>query len=134
MAVLRFADQHNEVAFLEKTDEKDGPEFWKIIDYLNNSYIRYALTVSPTLYSSQLNQFWLTAKAITLEDDDEDTPIPALSTIVDGQVFYVTEKSLRRHLRLDDSDGTISMANKDILIAISNLGYDTSNGRLTFNK
>ena len=53
---------------------------------------------------------------------------------MDGQVFYVTEKSLRRHLYLDDSDGTISIANKDILIGISKLGYDTSKNRLTFNK
>ncbi|PWA89426.1 hypothetical protein CTI12_AA109180 [Artemisia annua] len=102
MVVLKFADQHNEVAYLVKTEEKDGPKFWEIIDYLNHSYIHYALT------------FWLTAKALTIKDYDEDTPIPAISATVD--------------------DGTIDMAGKDILSAILKLGYDVSNGKLTFDK
>ena len=103
MAGLNFADQHNMVAYLVKIEEKDGPKFHEIVDFLNYSYIRYALTVSPTLYSSQIKQFWQTSSIITLNDeDDEDIPISAPSATVDGQTIYVTEKSLRRHLQLDD--------------------------------
>lgn len=134
MVVLRFVDSHNQVAFLKKTEVKDGQIFHEIVDFLNHSYIRYALTVNPTIYSSHIKQFWRTGTALTLYEDDEDTPIPALSATVDGQVVYVIEKSLRRHLRLDESDGTLDMPNPEILAAISQIGYDTSNNLLTFNK
>ena len=112
MAGLHFADQHNMVAYLVKTEEKDGPKFHEIVDFLNHSYIRYALTISPTLYPSQIKQFWKTSSVITLDDkDNEDIPISAISATVDGQTIYVTEKSLRRHLQLDDSNITLDMAN-----------------------
>ncbi|GKB33727.1 hypothetical protein Tco_0873128 [Tanacetum coccineum] len=43
MAALRFAETHNLVAFLSKPEESDG--FEGIIDFLNASSIRYALTI-----------------------------------------------------------------------------------------
>ena len=81
---LFFGDQHNSVAYLVKSNEKDGPKFHQIMDNLNNCYFRYALTVSPTIYSSQMKQFWQSSCVITLDEDDEDTPITALRATVDG--------------------------------------------------
>jgi hypothetical protein len=98
MANLQFSKTHNQVAHSVKTEEGDGPKFYEVIDFINNSFIRYALTIYPTLYSSQINQFWHTATALTLDEDDQDIPIPALSATMDGQTIYVTDKSLRRHL------------------------------------
>ncbi|GKC49841.1 hypothetical protein Tco_1072586 [Tanacetum coccineum] len=43
MSNLKFAETHNLVAFLKKPKESDG--FEGIIDFLNASYIRYALTI-----------------------------------------------------------------------------------------
>ncbi|GJY15255.1 hypothetical protein Tco_0385677 [Tanacetum coccineum] len=43
MSNLKFAKTHNLVAFLEKPEESDG--FEGIIDFLNASSIRYALTI-----------------------------------------------------------------------------------------
>ncbi|GKD52167.1 hypothetical protein Tco_1281143 [Tanacetum coccineum] len=43
MSNLKFAETHNLVAFLEKPEESDG--FEGIIDFLNASSIRYALTI-----------------------------------------------------------------------------------------
>ncbi|GJQ97054.1 hypothetical protein Tco_0008193 [Tanacetum coccineum] len=43
MSNLKFAETHNLVAFLEKPKESDG--FDRIIDFLNASSIRYALTI-----------------------------------------------------------------------------------------
>nr|GEZ35992.1 hypothetical protein [Tanacetum cinerariifolium] len=43
----------------EKSDASEG--FAKIIDFLNGSYINYALTVSPHIYISCIKQFWNTA-------------------------------------------------------------------------
>ncbi|GJU33812.1 hypothetical protein Tco_1182166 [Tanacetum coccineum] len=50
MAPLTFADTHNIVAYLSKSDASEG--FDQILDFLNTSTIRYALTVNPTMYVS----------------------------------------------------------------------------------
>ena len=47
------------VAILEKTDENE--DFHQIINFLNQSYIKFALTASTTVYTSVINQFWKTA-------------------------------------------------------------------------
>nr|GEW62348.1 hypothetical protein [Tanacetum cinerariifolium] len=51
-----FADTHNVVAILEKSDAVEG--FEQIIDFLSGSYIHYALTMSPHIYISCIKQFW----------------------------------------------------------------------------
>ena len=53
---------------------------------------------------------------------------------MDGQTIYVIEKSLRRHLRLDDSDSIIDLPNTEILRVVLKMGYDTSNNLLAFQK
>nr|GEY70369.1 hypothetical protein [Tanacetum cinerariifolium] len=50
---LTFADTHNMVANLSKSDASEGSN--QIIDFLNGSYIEYALTVNPTIYVSCIN-------------------------------------------------------------------------------
>nr|GFC04877.1 hypothetical protein [Tanacetum cinerariifolium] len=61
-----FADTHNVVAILEKSDASEG--FAQIIDFLSGSYIHYALTVSPHIYISCIKQFWNTAVVKRLGD------------------------------------------------------------------
>nr|GEU92710.1 hypothetical protein [Tanacetum cinerariifolium] len=48
MAPLTFADTHNMVAFLSKSDASNG--FDQIMDFLNAHTIKYALVVNPTIY------------------------------------------------------------------------------------
>ncbi|GJX85323.1 hypothetical protein Tco_0336097 [Tanacetum coccineum] len=60
MAGLSFAYSHNMVAYLEKSTKND--DFAEIVDFLNANPIRFALTVSPTIYVSCIEQFWSTAK------------------------------------------------------------------------
>ncbi|GKA14052.1 hypothetical protein Tco_0693698 [Tanacetum coccineum] len=67
MSNLKFAETHNLVMFLEKPKESNG--FEGIIDFLNASSIRYALTVNPTIYTSCIKQFWATAKAKTVNGE-----------------------------------------------------------------
>ncbi|GJT00073.1 hypothetical protein Tco_0821242 [Tanacetum coccineum] len=67
MSNLKFAETHNLVAFSEKPEESD--RFKGIIDFLNSSSIRYALTVNPTIYTSCIKQFWATAKAKTVNGE-----------------------------------------------------------------
>nr|GEW67878.1 hypothetical protein [Tanacetum cinerariifolium] len=59
MAPLTFIDTHNMVAFLSKSDARDG--FDQIVGFLNALTIKYALMVNPTIYVSCIKQFWATA-------------------------------------------------------------------------
>ncbi|GJR66255.1 hypothetical protein Tco_0012320 [Tanacetum coccineum] len=95
------------VAFLEKPKESDG--FEGIIDFLNASSIRYALTVNPTIYTSRIKQFWATAKAKTINGEVK------IQALVDGKKVIVIETSVRRALQLKDAEGTQCLPNATIL-------------------
>ncbi|GJU58097.1 hypothetical protein Tco_1235863 [Tanacetum coccineum] len=103
MSNLKFAETHNLVVFLEKPKESYG--FKGIIDFLNASSIRYALTVNPTIYTSCIKQFWATAKAKTVNGEVH------IQALVDGKKVIVTEPSVRRALQLKDVEGTDSANN-----------------------
>nr|GEU50003.1 putative ribonuclease H-like domain-containing protein [Tanacetum cinerariifolium] len=68
-----FTDTHNMVAILAKSDASEG--FDQIIDFLNDSYIQYALTVNPYIYVSRIKQFWNTA---TVRQSADVTRLQAL--------------------------------------------------------
>ena len=134
MGSLVFVNEHNQVAFLQKSEEKSGPVFHQIVDFLNATHIRYALTVNPTIYVSHIKQFWHTVNVITLEQGDTQTTVQALRATVDGVQVDVTESSLRRILQLDDEGGVITLPNSEILHHISEMGYNTTDRKLTFKK
>ncbi|GKE77107.1 hypothetical protein Tco_1543227 [Tanacetum coccineum] len=96
MTKLAFCDYHNMVAILEKTEH--NTDFHQIVDFFEASYLRYALTVRPTIYVSHIRQFWSTTRVETV---DEETKIIAK---VDGRQRTVTESSIRRHLKLLDDE------------------------------
>ncbi|GJR15377.1 hypothetical protein Tco_0798029 [Tanacetum coccineum] len=60
---------------LDKPEESNG--FEEIIDFLNESFVQYALTVNPTICTTYIEQFWTSAKL----DDAEGTDCPATATI-----------------------------------------------------
>ncbi|GJV60350.1 putative ribonuclease H-like domain-containing protein [Tanacetum coccineum] len=102
-----LSGKHNMVAYLEKSEGSEG--FHEIIDFLNASHIKYALTKNPTIYVSFIKQFWRTATAST--DANEQVKLTAS---IDGHVKTITEASLRRHLKLEDNDGVTSLPNSEI--------------------
>ncbi|GJS81165.1 hypothetical protein Tco_0747706, partial [Tanacetum coccineum] len=71
-----------------------------IIDFLATSHTQYALTESPTIYVSLIEQFWQAASASILKNRDME-----ITATIDGKVKVVFEASIRRHLKLEDSDG-----------------------------
>ncbi|GJT08619.1 hypothetical protein Tco_0843081 [Tanacetum coccineum] len=75
MSNLKFAETHNLVVFLEKPEESDG--FEGIIDFLNASSIRYALTVNPTIYTSCIKQFWATKQSRRKQRKDTKVSQPS---------------------------------------------------------
>ncbi|GKD79896.1 hypothetical protein Tco_1342517, partial [Tanacetum coccineum] len=126
MSNLKFAETHNLVAFLEKPEESDG--FEGIIDFLNASSIRYALTVNPTIYTSCIKQFWATAKAKTINGEVQ------IQALVDGKKVIITETSVRRALQLKDAEGTECLPNATIFEQLTLMGYENLTQKLTFYK
>ncbi|GJW21608.1 hypothetical protein Tco_0032230 [Tanacetum coccineum] len=91
MVNLEFCDTHYIVSYLKKPEVSEG--FHQIVDFLNASHIRYALTENPTIYVSPVKQFWQTATARTLDNEEIES-----TATIDGTVKTVTEASVRRHL------------------------------------
>ncbi|GJZ81189.1 hypothetical protein Tco_0646183 [Tanacetum coccineum] len=96
MADLTFADSHDLVAYLEKSEA--NADFAEIVDFLNASPIRYALTVNPTIYVSYIEQFWSTAKTKTINIETQ------IHAKVDGKTAVITESSVQRDLHFNDED------------------------------
>ncbi|GJR17328.1 putative ribonuclease H-like domain-containing protein [Tanacetum coccineum] len=67
---------------------------------IEKCHIYYALNECPTLYISLIEQFWQTAALSTTEDG-----IPAITATIGGRDKIITEASIRRHLKLQDSEG-----------------------------
>ncbi|GJY68530.1 putative ribonuclease H-like domain-containing protein [Tanacetum coccineum] len=55
----------------------------QIVDFLNASSIRYALTVNPTIYTSCIEQFWSTVKAKMVNEEVQ------LQALVNGKKIVV---------------------------------------------
>ncbi|GJS47612.1 ribonuclease H-like domain-containing protein [Tanacetum coccineum] len=66
MAALESCPKHNMIAYLEKTE--GNVEFHEVIDFLQRSYIYHALTVSPVVSTTFVEQFWTSAKSKTINN------------------------------------------------------------------
>ncbi|GKC29068.1 hypothetical protein Tco_1036362 [Tanacetum coccineum] len=115
MANLYFCDKHNMVAFLMKPKGSVG--FHQIVDFLNSTHIKYVLTENPTIYVSLIHQFWQTASASTSKNEEME-----ITATIDGRVKTVTEASIRRHLKLEDSDGISTLPNTEIFEQLALMG------------
>nr|GEW61510.1 putative ribonuclease H-like domain-containing protein [Tanacetum cinerariifolium] len=93
---LAFCDYHNMIAILEKLEHNF--DFHQIVDFVEASHIRYALTINPTVYVSRIRQFWSTARIETM---NEGTKILAT---VDGKPRTIFESSIRRNLKLNNEE------------------------------
>nr|GEW75311.1 hypothetical protein [Tanacetum cinerariifolium] len=77
-------------------------DFAEIADFLNASPIKYALTVSPTIYVSYNEQFWSTAKTKTVNNETQ------IRSKADGKTIVITESSVRRDFHFDDEDAVFN--------------------------
>ncbi|GJS15150.1 hypothetical protein Tco_0409622 [Tanacetum coccineum] len=104
------------VAYLQKSEGSES--FHQIVDFLTASHIRYALTKSPTIYVSLIEQFWQTATVSTLENGDME-----INATIDGKIKTVSEASIRRHLKLEDSDGISDLPTTTIFEQLALIGF-----------
>ncbi|GKA30701.1 hypothetical protein Tco_0717006 [Tanacetum coccineum] len=114
------------VAYLEKSEA--NANFAEIVDFLNASSIRYALTVSLTIYVSYIEQFWSTAKIKTVNNETQ------IRAKVNGKTIVITESSVRRDLHFDDEDGITCLTNTEIFENLQLMGYEKLSDKLTFLK
>ncbi|GKA77408.1 hypothetical protein Tco_0783869 [Tanacetum coccineum] len=126
MAALKSCPKHNMIAFLEKTG--GNAEFHEIMDFLTQSSIHYALTVSPVVFTTFVEQFWMSAKSKTINN------VRYITTIVVGKPVTISEASIRSDLLFDDADGIDTLNNQAIFDTIQLMGYEGDLTVLTFNK
>ncbi|GKA79188.1 hypothetical protein Tco_0785784 [Tanacetum coccineum] len=126
MAALESCPKHNMIAYLEKTE--GNVEFHEVIDFLRRSYIYHALTVSPVVSTTFVEQFWTSAKSKTINN------VRHITAKVAGKVVSISEASIRTDLIFDDADGIDTLPNQAIFNAIQLMGYEGDLSVLTFNK
>ncbi|GJX07343.1 putative ribonuclease H-like domain-containing protein [Tanacetum coccineum] len=80
------------------TTAEENADFDEIVDFLNANPIRYALTVSPTIYVSYIEQFWSTAKIKIVNNERQ------IRAKVNGKTIVISESSVRRDLQFNDED------------------------------
>ncbi|GJW08106.1 hypothetical protein Tco_1570529 [Tanacetum coccineum] len=100
---------------LTYSNQREVNIFHQIVDFLHTSHIKYALTENPTIHVIQ--QFWQTASASTNKNGEME-----ITTTINGRVKTVTEASIRRHLKLDDSDGISTLPNTKIFEQLALIG------------
>ncbi|GJW25866.1 hypothetical protein Tco_0039677 [Tanacetum coccineum] len=118
MANLRFCDKHNMVAFLKKPTKSEG--FTKIVDFLEGSNLRYALSHNPTIYYSLIKQFWQAATVRTTANGNQE-----LVESIDNKEYTITEAYVRSKLQLADAAGISNLPDADIYAGLTTLGYVT---------
>nr|GEY82674.1 hypothetical protein [Tanacetum cinerariifolium] len=121
-----FADTHNVVAILEKSDAAEG--FDQVIDFLSGSYIHYALTVNPRIYISCIKQFWNTASVKRSGD------VTRLQALVDKKKIVISEGVIREIVQLDDAEGVVCLPNEEIFAGLAQMGYEKPSTKLTVGK
>ncbi|GJZ95619.1 hypothetical protein Tco_0667953 [Tanacetum coccineum] len=97
MAALESCPKHNMIAYMEKTE--GNVEFHEVIDFLRRSYIFHALTVSPVVSTTFVEQFWTSAKSKTINN------VKHITAKIAGKVVSISEASIRTDLIFDDADG-----------------------------
>ncbi|GJT97436.1 hypothetical protein Tco_1092954 [Tanacetum coccineum] len=92
------------------------------------SSIHHALTVSPVVSTTFVEQFWTSAKSKIINN------VRHITAKVAGKSVSISEASIRSDLLFDDADGIDSLPNQAIFDAIQLMGYEGDLTVLTFNK
>ncbi|GJT83428.1 putative ribonuclease H-like domain-containing protein [Tanacetum coccineum] len=111
--VSKIYTDNNVADLLTKAFDTDGnTEFHEIIDFLTRSSIHYALTVSPVVSTTFVEQFWMFAKSKTINN------VRYINAKVAGKPVTISEASIRSDLLFDDADGIDVLNNQAIFDTI----------------
>nr|GEU80488.1 putative ribonuclease H-like domain-containing protein [Tanacetum cinerariifolium] len=84
------------------------------------------------IYVSLIRQFWETASSSTSKNGEIK-----ITATIDRRVKYVTEASIRRYLKLEDSEDISNLPNTEIFEQLALMGSNTpgsEEGRMTLNE
>nr|GEW22353.1 putative reverse transcriptase domain-containing protein [Tanacetum cinerariifolium] len=123
---LTFADTHNMIAHLTKSDAIEG--FKQILDFLNASVIIYALTVNPTIYVSCIKQFWSSVSVKKVNN------VIRLQALIDKKKVIIIKDTVREALYLNDAESIDCLPNEEIFAELARMGYEKPSTKLTFYK
>ncbi|GJR67688.1 putative ribonuclease H-like domain-containing protein [Tanacetum coccineum] len=90
--------------------------------------IHHALTVSPVVSTTFVEQFWTSAKSKIINN------VRHITAKVVGKLVSISEASIRSELLFNDADGIDSLPNHAIFDDIQLMGYERDLTVLTFNK
>nr|GFB43135.1 hypothetical protein [Tanacetum cinerariifolium] len=110
---------HMCINFLHGSDsEQRTHEFMHVYLVFASVYvwIRYALTINPTVYVSHIRQFWSTAR---IKTTDEGTKILAT---MEGKLRTISESSIRRNLKLKDEEGITTLPDTKLFENLALMG------------
>ncbi|GJY96189.1 hypothetical protein Tco_0512550, partial [Tanacetum coccineum] len=102
------------VAYLEKSE--GNAEFHEVINFLKRSSIHHALTISPVVSTTFVEQFWTSAKSKTINN------VRHITAKVAGKSVSISEASIRSDLLFNDADGIDTLPNQAIFDAIQQMG------------
>ncbi|GKB06255.1 hypothetical protein Tco_0834488 [Tanacetum coccineum] len=114
------------VACLEKSE--GDANFHEIVDFLTASSVHYALTISPTIYASYIEQNWNTAHSQIVND------VKQIHATVDGKTVVISKSSVRTNLHFNNEDGITCLTNDAIFENLALMGYESDSNKLTFQK
>nr|GEY28674.1 putative reverse transcriptase, RNA-dependent DNA polymerase [Tanacetum cinerariifolium] len=89
----------------------------QIIDFLNASYVKYALTVNLTVYTSCIEQFGATAKVKNVNGEAQ------IQVLVDKKKVIINEASIRKDLTFEDERGVDCLSNEFIFEQLTLMGF-----------
>ncbi|GJU53391.1 putative ribonuclease H-like domain-containing protein [Tanacetum coccineum] len=115
MVVLESCPKHDMVAYLDKYE--GNAEFHEIIDFLTRGSIHHALTVSPVVSTTFVEQFWTSFKSKIINN------VRHITAKVAGKPVSISEASIRSDLLFDDANGIDLLPNQAIFDAIQLMGY-----------
>nr|GEV81450.1 hypothetical protein [Tanacetum cinerariifolium] len=127
--LVTYSDSDYAGASLDRKSTTERCEgFNQVIDFLNGSYLKYALTVNPNIYVSCIKQFWNTVAIKQVND------VTRLQALVDKKKVVVTEAAIKEVLHLDDAEGVDCLPNEEIFTELARMGYEKPSTMLTFYK
>ncbi|GKD26072.1 hypothetical protein Tco_1232286, partial [Tanacetum coccineum] len=80
------------------------------------SSVHYALTINPIIYTSCIEQFWVTAKVQMVNG------VRQLRALIGKKKVIITESSIRSDLHLDDAEGTDYLPTATIFEELARMG------------
>ncbi|KAI3797763.1 hypothetical protein L1987_33026 [Smallanthus sonchifolius] len=122
----KFSPYHNLTAYLTKGKKSEG--FNDMINFLCRSKIYFALTTNPTIYISNMEDFWSTVVYST------EQGIPQIKAKVDGKDITILEAILRKHLKLQDEGATMSYSKDEYMRTFVSIGYTGNQTEYTIEK